>query len=80
MKPVVNGIPQGSPVSPILSILYAAELSEIFEEEAKNHMKAGLPLADSPTPTTLLVFIDDGKLYVSSKSLDTNIHILQNAY
>ncbi|KAI0924117.1 hypothetical protein AcV5_010539 [Taiwanofungus camphoratus] len=36
MKPVENGIPQGSPVSPILSIIYAAEILEIFQKKAEN--------------------------------------------
>jgi hypothetical protein len=30
MKPVENGIPQGSPVSPILAAFYSAELLEQF--------------------------------------------------
>jgi retron-type reverse transcriptase len=29
-KPVQNGIPQGSPVSPILAAFYSAELIELF--------------------------------------------------
>ena len=30
MKPVDNGIPQGSPVSPILASYYSSELLELF--------------------------------------------------
>ena len=37
MQAVQNGIPQGSPASPILSIIYAAELLEIFEQAAREH-------------------------------------------
>ena len=35
MKKVENGIPQGSPVSPILASFYSAELLEIFERDAR---------------------------------------------
>ncbi|TFY57753.1 hypothetical protein EVJ58_g6828 [Rhodofomes roseus] len=83
MKPVVNGIPQGSPVSPILSIIYAAEILEIFERRATVHeaaQKAGLRLPDQPSAVHLLMFVDDGKLYVSSASLDTNVRMLKIAY
>jgi len=30
MRPVDNGIPQGSPTSPILAAFYTAELLELF--------------------------------------------------
>lgn len=83
MKPVVNGIPQGSPASPILSTIYAAEILEIFEKEAQAHRDGqlmGMKLPDNPTATELIMFIDDGKLYVSSESLDTNVMILERAY
>ncbi|KAI0949613.1 hypothetical protein AcW1_010370 [Taiwanofungus camphoratus] len=83
MKPVENGIPQGSPVSPILSIIYAAEILEIFQKKAENDERAriaGLKLTDKPTATNLIMFVDDGKLYVSSESLDTNVQILRRAY
>ena len=80
MQAVQNGIPQGSPTSPILSIIYATELLEIFEQAAWEHMEAttsGMCLADDPSPTQLIMYIDDGTIYVSSKSLDMNTRILQ---
>ncbi|GBE87430.1 hypothetical protein SCP_1101060 [Sparassis crispa] len=83
MKPVENGIPQGSPVSPILSIIYAAEILEIFEKKAVLDTQAknsGLKLPDRPTAVYLIMFVDDSKLYVSSESLDTNTRILGIAY
>lgn len=81
--PVQNGIPQGSPASPILSIIYAAELLEIFEQAAREHEDAitsGMRLADDPSPTQLIMYIDDGTIYISSQSLDTNTRILTRAY
>ena len=79
MKGVQNGIPQGSPVSPILAAFYSAELLEMFEEHANNPHN-NLPLPDSPTQVTLFVYVDDGMLFVSSRSLDTNIALLRSAY
>ena len=79
MKAVENGIPQGSPVSPILAAFYSAELLETFEIP-KTQGRNRISLPDDPTPTTLLMYVDDGKIYVSSDSLETNIWILQRAY
>ncbi|GBE87945.1 hypothetical protein SCP_1201710 [Sparassis crispa] len=80
-----KGIPLqlGSPVSPILSILYAAEILEIFEQKAIVDTQAkasGLKLPDKPTAVHLVMFVDDGKLYVSSDSFLTNTRILGIAY
>jgi hypothetical protein len=77
MKPVENGILQGSPVSPILSILYAAELLEIFDEAAR---PSCYPMPDKATATAFKMFVDDGHLMVSSTSLDTNVQLLRRAY
>ena len=78
MKRVENGIPQGSPVSPILATFYSAELLEIFTPTERRGQR--LPLPDDPSETTLFMYVDDGKLFVSSKSLETNVKILQTAY
>ncbi len=74
MAPVENGIPQGSPVSPILAAFYSAELIEQFQRRRENHVDP------SATPTCLFMYVDDGKLYVSSESLEKNVEILKTAY
>jgi len=77
MHPVNNGIPQGSPVSPILAAFYSAELLELFTPPPQ---PSTFPHPDQATETNLLMYVDDGKLYTSSKSLDTNITTLKTAY
>ena len=80
MKPVKNSIPQGSPISPILVFFYSAGLLDIFEistnpiEILENHA------CNHPTHVSILMYVDDGKLTVSSQSLDTNNYILVKAY
>lgn len=78
MLAVVNGIPQGSPASPILAILYASELNEIFEQPIR-------PISEDDnmyktTQMWLKTFVDDGKLIVSSLSLEHNVMKLRMAY
>jgi len=66
MKPVKNGIPQGSPISPILASFYSVSLLDIFEtptnpiEIPENH------ICNYPTYVSILMYVDDGKLTVSS--------------
>ena len=80
MKPVKNGILQGSPISPILTSFYSAGLLDIFEtptnpiEIPENHA------CNHSTHVSILMYVDDGKLTVSSQSLDTNNYILAKAY
>jgi hypothetical protein len=78
MKPVCTGVPQGSPVSPILANFYTSPLCEEFAEAAPD-FTAGLK-DDTPSRTNVMLYVDDGKIYVSSKSLHTNITILERAY
>ena len=78
MKPVQNGIPQGSPVSPILAAFYTAELIEKFRP-ADQHVNNRTTPSD-PTQISLIMYIDDGKIYVSSQSLETNVILLKLAY
>jgi hypothetical protein len=63
---ISNGIPQGSPLSPILAIIYAADIVKL-----KKLILLGI---------TTLAYMDDGSLIAKSKSLDTNIGKLQTAF
>jgi hypothetical protein len=78
MKPVCTGVPQGSPVSPILANFYTSSLCEEFAEAAPDFC-TGLE-DDMPCRPNVMLYVDDGKIYVSSKSLHTNITILERAY
>lgn len=63
MKPVVTGIPQGSPISPILFLLY---LKPLFDELDKK-----LPGAWCPS------YIDDVAIVVTNATLDKNCRVLE---
>lgn len=71
MEAVNSGIPQGSPSSPILAGFYSADLLDLFSREKT---------IDGQSNTCMLAYVDDGKIYVASKSLDTNINTLRTAY
>jgi hypothetical protein len=64
--PICNGILQGSPLSPILSIIYSAELTSLRQMIQRQII--------------LFAYIDDGALLTTSKSLDTNVTRLQNTF
>ena len=76
MSEVQNGIPQGSPVSPILAAYYTSDLLNLF----CSNPAQSTPVPDKPTPVTIFMYVDDGKLTVSSRSLETNIIYLKSAY
>ena len=78
MEPVDNGIPQGSPVSPILAAFYSAELLEKFSTPPQPPLRDFTP--SHPCPVSIIMYVDDGKIYVSSTSLQTNVILLANAY
>jgi hypothetical protein len=79
IKQVLNGLPQGSPISgPVLS-LYTVELLQLMHKIAKKKHKANHTL-DNITPMTMVMYIDNGNIWVSSLSPNTNTHILQAAY
>ena len=81
MKPVQNGIPQGSPVSPILAVFYTTELIEIFKPTTRpNTNQTDEYSPSSPTQVNMIMYVDDGKIYVSSKSLETSVIIIKLAY
>lgn len=70
--PVRTGIPQGSPVSPILAALFSKTLDTRVREAAPG-IRARLNPHHNPSEGRLISYVDDGKLYVSSASLDTNV-------
>lgn len=78
MERVENGIPQGSPISPILAAFYTAELLELFKNSPENTPITHHPML--PTQVQLVMYVDDGNLYVSSPALDTNVRLLEHAY
>ena len=78
MRPVSTGVPQGSPVSPILANFYTSSLCEEFAQAAPDFC-TGME-DDKPCLPNVMLYVDDGKIYVSSKSLHTNITILERAY
>jgi hypothetical protein len=77
MKPVHSGVPQGSRVSPILWAYYTLALEQGLYEYFRRHRTL---LADNATDPHLLLFVDDGNVYVSSYSIDTNVRILVQAF
>ena len=71
---VANGTPQGSPVSPILSVLYTSDLLRMFE-----HNKVVFNDLSS-SPLEMAFFVDDGSLRVASPDIGINVRSLQRAY
>jgi len=80
MKLVKNGIPQGSPISPILASFYSAGLLDIFETPTNPIKIPENHTCNHSTHVFILMYVDDGKLTVSSQSLYTNNYILTKAY
>ena len=72
MKPVKNGILQGSPISPILTSFYSAGLLNIFETPTNPIRISENHACNHPTYVFILIYVDDKKLTVSSQLLDTN--------
>ena len=63
-----NGVPQGDPLSPIISVLYmSAMLNQLF------------PYADD-CATQCMSYIDDFVLMTASPSLETNVDMLENDF
>ena len=72
-RPVENGIPQGSPISPALLILYASPVYKEFQLRLATRYVHQAPPATKLTPTALVGYIDDVNLYTSSTSLQQNV-------
>jgi ribonuclease HI len=75
MAPIETGIPQGSPVSPVLSILYTADLPQVIGDISTNNKNT-----DKTTPTAFKMYMDDGHITVSSKTLETNVATLSKQF
>lgn len=73
VAPVRTGVPQGSAVSMILAALYTAPLNAKVKE-----LNAGEE--DRTSHLQLITFVDDGKIYVASKSLADNTARLEEAF
>ncbi|EJD32170.1 hypothetical protein AURDEDRAFT_44782, partial [Auricularia subglabra TFB-10046 SS5] len=81
-KPVHNGVPQGSPVSGILSAFYSTGLIEYMQgrrEARQEHVREreGNPTFIAPT---LFLYVDDGRITVHSDDLKLNTRELGNAF
>ncbi len=74
MKPIENGIPQGSPISPALSSLYTAPLLQSFLDRAISHTDA------TRSAARLSMYADDGNIYVSSGNMVRNCKILESEH
>ena len=69
LEPVSSGIPQGSPVSPILFLLFSAPLFGLLNERARRDQEGGPPTRRS---LRVLAFVDDGLIYCSTQIDQTN--------
>ena len=72
-RPVENGIPQGSLISPALSILYASPVYKEFQARLATRYVHQVPPTTKLTPTTLIGYIDDVNIYTSLTSLLQNV-------
>ena len=69
MSPIDIGIPQGSPCSPVLSVLYSAALIALVQDHGFLHSPIGIP-------TSPRSYVDDLGLLVISDSLMDNVTTL----
>jgi hypothetical protein len=79
IKLVLNGLPQGSPISGPASSLYMADILTTMKNITTREHQYAHSL-ENISPTTMAMYIDDGNIWVSSSSLNTNVQILQAAY
>lgn len=79
MQEVLNGIPQGSSVSPILAGIFSNSLGQRLAAQAPV-LRQLLPNSMAPTEGRLIMYVDDGKIYVSSRSFNVNNRHLRALY
>lgn len=79
IAPVENGVPQGSPVSGILSAFYSTGLIEFMQQRraCAVQMRQLNPTFISPS---LSLYVDDGRATVHSDSLELNTAELRYAF
>ena len=68
------GVPQGLPLSPILSSFYTAPMLDLFSDGKVIFSNMML------TPIELVMYIDDGSIRAVSKSLQINCMVIEEAY
>jgi retron-type reverse transcriptase len=79
IKPVLNGLPQGSLISGPASSLYTADILTHMQNIATREHQSAQSI-ENISPTTMVMYIYDGNIWVSLSSLKTNMQILQVAY
>jgi retron-type reverse transcriptase len=65
IKPVLNGLPQGSPISGPASSLYTADILTHMQNIATRECQSAQSI-ENISPTTMVMYIDDGNIWVSS--------------
>ena len=65
----------------MLAAFYTTELIEIFKPTTTSNNNQSDEYSPSlPTQINMIMFIDDGKIYVSSKALEMNVILIKLAY
>ncbi|KAG9019083.1 hypothetical protein FRB90_006606 [Tulasnella sp. 427] len=72
-RPVSTGIPQGSPISPILFVIFTSPIEEVVEKYQRDNPDLQDRGIEKPS---LKSFMDDGNLLVSSYTLGDNVTVL----
>ena len=78
MEPVLNGVPQGSPLSGILSAFYSQEVLVILAQRATR--LRGAYSRRRAVPAQGMFYVDDGDLTTHSPSAEENIRELGEAW
>lgn len=78
--PVENGVPQGSPVSGILSAFYSTGLIEFMQARRAARAQEMRLLNPTFVSPTLFLYVDDGRITVHSDSLQLNTAELRYAF
>ena len=71
-SPISTGVPQGSPISPVLSIVYSAPIL--------HRLRQILPVSSANVRTSYFSYIDDFSLLASSSSVSENAQLLTDSF